>query len=161
MIIHQKDLPKLRKKHRHQKIVYCSGSFDLLNIGHILHFEFCKKQGDILVVNIGADKDIRRNKGDDRPVLSEKIRLQMINSLKSIDYCFIGKEYHDGENPFVNLESVLLNLKPDIYVVNRDSKKLIPLLKRLSDKYDFKLVISNRKHPISTTQIMRKIKNLK
>ena len=160
-IININNLAKLMKNYRHQKIVYCSGSFNLLNVGHIIHFEFCKKQGDILVVNIGPDKDIRRNKGNDRPILPQKIRLQIINSLKPIDYCFIGKEYRDGEDPFTNLESILKKLQPDIYVINNDSQKQIPLLKKFSKKYKFKLIVSNRKHPLSTTDIIEKIKALK
>jgi len=160
MIINEKDLPKIREKHKHQKIVYCSGSFDLVHIGHVLHFEFCKKQGDILVVNIGSDKDIQRNKGIGRPILNQKIRLETVSLLKPVDYCFVGQEFKDGQSPFANLESVLKSLRPDIYVINKDSKSLIPLSKTMAQKYKFKLVISNRKHPISTTEIIQKIKNL-
>lgn len=161
MIINQKDLSKVRTKHQRQRIVYCSGSFDLLHIGHILHLKFCKKQGDILVVNIGPDKDISKNKGADRPIMNQKIRLETVSILEPVDYCFVGQEFKDGEDPFSNLEKVLEKLKPDVYVVNRDSTKLAPLLKNFVKKYNFKLAVSNRKYSISTTEIIRKIKNLK
>lgn len=160
MIIKQKDLSKIRKRHKDQKIVYCSGSFDLPHIGHALYFKFCKDQGDILIVNIGPDKDIRRNKGADRPIINQKMRLATISFFKPVDYCFIGQEFKDGKNPFANLESVLKKLRPDIYVINKDSKSQIPLLKTMARKYNFKLIISSRKHPLSTTEIIQKIKNL-
>ena len=49
-VIDFKDLPRIREKHKNEKIAVCAGVFDLTHAGHILFFEDCKKYGDILVV---------------------------------------------------------------------------------------------------------------
>ena len=58
-------LPRLRKNLCGKKIVQCHGAFDLVHIGHVLHFEEAKALGDVLVVTITArdgDKaDIKRH----------------------------------------------------------------------------------------------------
>ena len=162
MIIQQKDLSRIRKKHRHQKIVYCSGAFDLPHIGHMLHLEYCKKLGDILVVNIAPDKDIKKNKDPKRPILDEKIRLKTISSIKPVDYCFLSKHSPTGKPQLYQLESILRCLKPDIYVINKDSPSIIPEIKKLCRNLDIKLVIAKRKFPqsfkdISTSKIIEVI----
>src|SRR3989338_1824789 len=70
-ILKRKNLPSIRKKHKDQKIVYCDGAFDLVHVGHVLFFEDCKQYGDILVVGLGSDALIKKNKGKDRPILNE------------------------------------------------------------------------------------------
>ena len=45
-----------------EKIVFCSGSFDLVHAGHVLFFEDCKKIGEILVVGVGGDAIIKKTK---------------------------------------------------------------------------------------------------
>src|SRR3989344_6331411 len=98
-IISQEDLSKIRKRHHRQKIVFCSGTFDLTHAGHILFLEDCKAQGDILVVGVGHDNDIRMIKGPSRPILSGWIRLYTISQLKPPDYCFIPKPTPPNGNP--------------------------------------------------------------
>ena len=42
-IIQYGDLENIRRKHENQKIVFCSGSFDLPHGGHAIFLEDCKK----------------------------------------------------------------------------------------------------------------------
>ncbi|MEQ9489835.1 MAG: PfkB family carbohydrate kinase [Alphaproteobacteria bacterium] len=67
-----------------KKIVLCHGTFDLLHIGHIRHFEAAKKHGDVLVVTITADRHVK--KGIDRPVFNQALRSEMIAALQLVDY---------------------------------------------------------------------------
>ena len=48
-----------KDKAKGKKIVLCHGTFDLLHIGHIRHFEEAKKLGDILIVTITSDKYVK------------------------------------------------------------------------------------------------------
>src|SRR5699024_11203018 len=61
-------------KQKDKKIVFTNGCFDLLNAGHISSFEQAKKMGDILIVAVNSDKSVKDNKGDLRPIISEKDR---------------------------------------------------------------------------------------
>lgn len=165
-IIKHADLEKIRKRFRDKTIVYCSGSFDLPHLGHILHLNYCKKLGDILVVNVGPDSDIKKNKGGGRPILSQKIRLKTLDFLKPVDFVFLGKAFKDGEHPFFHLAEVLKKLAPDLYVINRDSGHIIPQIRKVARQFKIKLVVAGRKFPkefrdVSTTKIVKKIKKLK
>lgn len=154
-------LPEIRTKHAGQKIIFCSGSFDLPHAGHVLFFEDCKKLGDVLVVAIGCDAIIKVNKGGKRPILNEKIRLKTIDSLKPVDYCYLDSSTDD---PLNFLKIAFENLKPDIYAVNDDG---FELKKRedASRAYGVKFCILKRWCPpdfenISTSNIIHKIRNL-
>lgn len=164
MIITINELSRLREKYKDKKIVFCSGSFDLFHVGHILFLEDCKKLGDLLVVGVGSDMSLRRNKGDKRPILNEKIRLKTIDSLKPVDYCFIDEISHKG-HPLSLLDFVFENLKPEIYVINEDAFD-IPYREEVSKRFNVKLEILKRwfpeelGKPISTTNLIEEIKKL-
>ena len=48
MIINFEDLSKIRNENINKKIVFCSGSFEITHVGHIIFFEECNKYGNIL-----------------------------------------------------------------------------------------------------------------
>lgn len=165
MIITYDDLPQIREKHPDQKIVFCSGTFDLTHAGHILFFEDCKKLGKVLVVGVGDDKTIKDYKGETRPILNQHIRLKTVDSLKPVDYCFLDN-YKEAGNKilFSPLSHIFSLLKPEKYVVNEDVVNLKEMA-RISSNFGVELVVLKRWCPeefnnISTTKIIKKIKNL-
>lgn len=86
-------------------IVQSHGVFDLIHPGVITHLNEAKKQGDVLIVTIIRDKDVR--KGPGRPIFSEELRTENVASLEQVDYvCLV-----DDDVPF---ECVKL-LKPDVF----------------------------------------------
>jgi len=160
--IHLKNLEVLRTENAHKKIVFCSGSFDLVHAGHVLFFEDCKKFGDILVVGIGGDAVIKRLKGSQRPIMNEHVRLKTVTSLKPVDYCVLDTHEHPL-HPFEFVEAVMRTLRPDVYVVNHDAFDM-PSRKKLTQDFGVKLEILKRWCPpefenISTTRLVEKIKN--
>lgn len=159
-ILHTKDLLKIRKKLAKKKLVYCSGTFDLAHLGHAMYFEYCRNLGDTLIVNVGSDADIRRNKGPDKPILNQKIRVRTVSLFRAVDYCFIGPEFKEGQHPMAWLEDILRKLHPDIYVYvkNKNAKRDLPVIKDLARKYNTELIVTNKTFPaISTTKIIEKI----
>jgi cytidyltransferase-like protein len=158
------DVPQIRRAYRGKKMVFCTGGFDLTHAGHALFFEDCKKLGDVLVVGIGPDKILTREKGKGRPILNEYIRLKMVQSLKPVDLAFIMKDMpRRGEQTLDVLYRIIKKLDPDIYVVNADASRLEERRAELK-KLGIKLVVLDRVAPqrfgkISTTKIIEKIKN--
>jgi len=150
------ELSSIREKFLDKKIVFCSGSFDLTHLGHILFFEGCKNLGDLLVVSIGGDNLVKELKGENRPVLDQSIRLKTIDSLKPVDYCFLDT-ISDASNTLYGLDLAFEKLKPDVYVINQDAFNL-DYRKNLCKKFRVKLVILERVFPLSTTDIINKIK---
>lgn len=157
-----KNLRNIRKKHKNEKIVFCSGCFDLTHAGHVLFFEDCKKRGDVLVVGVGNDYILGINKGRNRPILNQCVRLKLIDSLKPVDYCFLDESYQEN-HPLDIVEGAFKNLEPNIYIINEDASD-ISYRKRLALKYRTKMVILKRSCPpefedISTSKIIKKIKS--
>lgn len=75
-------------------VVQTHGVFDLIHPGIISHLEQSKARGDVLVVTIIRDKDVRRGPG--RPIFNEQQRLDSVLSLSIVDYACIV----DDETPF-------------------------------------------------------------
>ena len=166
VIVSYEDLPRLREKHRDKKIVCCTGVFDLTHAGHILFFEDCKKQGDILVVLVGRDSLVKSYKGEERPILNEHIRLKTIDSLKPVDYVILDRreKFKEGEE-VEGIKSILPLLKPDIYVINGDVPNIEERKKRL-EEFGVKFIVLDRSCPeefdhISTTKIIKRLQNNK
>jgi len=158
------DLSEIRERHKNERLVFCSGCFDLMHAGHLLFFEDSKKQGDVLVVMVGSDEVIRRDKGPKRPVLNEHMRVKLIDALKPVDYVFVDRIISKDAHPLFFMYHVFDALKPDIYVINDDAFD-IPYREELVAKKGGKLVILSRTAPpeygpISTTAIIKKIKSL-
>ncbi len=163
-IIRFEDLSQIRERHRKQKVVFCSGTLDLTHAGHFLFFDDCKKFGDILIVGVGPDHDIRINKGLGRPILNEKVRLFTVSRLAMVDYCFITPNMQNEKEPLEPLEKVFKALKPDIYVINEDAFD-IPSRKDRAAFHGIRLETLRRWCPpefesISTTGLIQKIKQL-
>lgn len=146
----------------HQRIIFCSGVFDLLHPGHVVFFERCKALGGTLVVSVGDDRSIRSYKGEQRPILDQEARLKMVDSLKAVDYTF-ASVVPDLKNLFSDLELVFANLRPDIYCINDDAFD-IASRQQLAEKFNMQLVVFPRAGTpeewpnISTNEIIKKIK---
>lgn len=153
------ELPNLRQRwHRHQKIVFCSGSFDLLHLGHVYFFKYARELGDLLVASVGTDAVIRRKKGSQRPITSQDVRVQMVAAVRFVDYCFLDDEPVD-EHPLATLRTNLKLLRPDIYAVNSDGFDL-EYRKDLLAGTATKLIILNVPLITSTTSLIERIKAL-
>ena len=136
-------------KQKDKKIVFTNGCFDLLHAGHISSFEQAKKMGDILIVAVNSDKSVKDNKGDLRPIISEKDRIKMLCSLEVIDYVVLM----DDKTP----ERLISIIQPDICVKGDDWKgKEIPE-KKIIDSYGGELKFIELKKNLSTTKIIERI----
>ncbi|MEK6855116.1 MAG: adenylyltransferase/cytidyltransferase family protein [Nanoarchaeota archaeon] len=152
------ELDVIRKGHSEEKIVYASGTFDIMHVGHVSFFEQCRKQGDILVVGVAEDSVIREYKGPKRPVQNERQRAKMLVSLKPVNYCFINKSHN-----FSELDIIFSHLRPDFYVISEDART-IEVQRKYAAQNRVELVILDKLMEgdlnISTTQLIEKIKDL-
>lgn len=106
----KEEIAKLSEELKKQgkKIVTTNGSFDLFHIGHIYYLEEAKKQGDVLIVGLNSDRSIKKYKSEDRPIIPEQYRAELVAALECVDYVTI----FDDTAPldFIN------NIKPDVHV---------------------------------------------
>jgi D-glycero-beta-D-manno-heptose 1-phosphate adenylyltransferase len=94
-------------------VVLTSGSFDLIHLGHVKYLELAKQQGDVLVVGVDSDAKIRRRKGEDRPMVPELERLELLAYQRPVDLIYKKDE---GETRWALIEAV----RPDVLVLTAD-----------------------------------------
>src|SRR6202171_4487587 len=104
-IVQLEDLPQIRARFRDKKIVHCHGAFDLVHIGHLIHFEEAKALGDILVVTVTADTHITKKRSVN---FTEVERARQVAALEIVDYVTVVQE--------PTALSAIEALHPDIYV---------------------------------------------
>ena len=97
-----------------KKIVFTNGCFDLLHSGHTKYLSEAKQNGDILIVGINSDESVRKLKGNDRPIVSEDDRSEIIASLAAVDYVVIFNE----STPINLIKKVM----PDVLIKGSDYK---------------------------------------
>jgi rfaE bifunctional protein nucleotidyltransferase chain/domain len=68
-----------------RRVVFTSGCYDLLHVGHVRSFEAARALGDALVVGINRDRRVRELKGPGRPVVPERQRAEVIAALACVD----------------------------------------------------------------------------
>ena len=93
-------------------IVFTNGCFDVLHRGHIEYLEFCKSQGDIVVVGLNSDKSVKTIKGPERPINNQHDRVAILAALEVVDYITV----FDEPDPL----NLIKKIKPDILVKGQD-----------------------------------------
>jgi D-glycero-beta-D-manno-heptose 1-phosphate adenylyltransferase len=80
------------ERSRGKKIVLANGCFDLFHVGHIRYLQAAKELGNILIVGINSDEQVRKLKGQHRPFMPENERAEIIDALACVDYVTIFTE---------------------------------------------------------------------
>jgi len=94
------------------RIVLANGCFDILHVGHIRYLEGAKGLGDVLVVGINSDEQVRLQKGAGRPFVPERERAEIIAAIRAVDFVTIFYE--------PTVEQLLLSVRPDIHAKGTD-----------------------------------------
>jgi len=94
-------------------VVQSHGVFDIVHPGMIQHLTNARKMGDVLVVTVIADQDVRRGPG--RPVFPEKMRAENVAALETVDYVAVVGDA-------IPFESVT-RIQPDIFAKGQAHRK--------------------------------------
>jgi D-beta-D-heptose 7-phosphate kinase/D-beta-D-heptose 1-phosphate adenosyltransferase len=98
-----------------KKIIFTNGCFDILHVGHVRYLNDAKKYGDFLIVGINSDSSVRRIKGENRPIIDEKARAEVVAGLDSVDMVIIFSE----DTPY----ELIKTLEPDVLIKGGDWKE--------------------------------------
>lgn len=78
-------LPQEHKK----KTVVVGGCFDILHIGHIQFLKEAKKCGDVLILLLESDENVRKLKGENRPIFTQMERAEVLSALSTVDFVIL------------------------------------------------------------------------
>jgi rfaE bifunctional protein nucleotidyltransferase chain/domain len=101
-----------RRRRAGAAVVFTNGVFDLLHPGHVRYLTEARRLGDLLVVGLNSDASVRRNKGPQRPIISEAERAEVLAALACVDAVVIFDEDTPAE--------IVRALQPDILVKGAD-----------------------------------------
>lgn len=132
-----------------KKIVLTSGTFDLIHIGHKRYLERAAEHGDCLVVGVDSDAKARSRKGEDRPLVPQEERLEMLASFWWVNLLAV-KEADDPKWDLIK------TVKPDVLIVISENYKNETELAELK-KYCGDVQILERQAETSTSNKIRQM----
>jgi len=74
-----------KAKSEGKKTVFTNGCFDILHQGHVRYLSEAKKLGDYLIIGLNSDRSIRNIKGNNRPLMAEGARAELLAALCFVD----------------------------------------------------------------------------
>ena len=95
-----------------QRVVFTNGVFDLLHVGHVRYLAQARTLGDALIVAINSDSAVRELKGNDRPIIDQNERAEVLAALRDVTYVTIFNA--------VSPRELIKELLPDVLVKGGD-----------------------------------------
>jgi D-glycero-beta-D-manno-heptose 1-phosphate adenylyltransferase len=130
------------------KIVLTSGTFDLFHIGHSRYLEAAKEHGDILIVGVDSDAKTRARKGPNRPIVSEKERMEILCHTRHVDLVFL-------KQPEEEAGKLILTVCPDVLIRSETSSQSGEC--EMYEDVCGKIVVLKPQATTSTTARLRKL----
>lgn len=91
-------------------VVQCHGCFDIVHPGHVRHLRHAKGLGEILLVSITGDVEMKKGVG--RPLIPEELRAENLAALDCVDWVYVEQRPTAAE--------MLAEVKPDVYVKGKE-----------------------------------------
>jgi rfaE bifunctional protein nucleotidyltransferase chain/domain len=99
-----------RAKSEGRRVVQCHGCFDIVHPGHIRHLRQARSLGDLLLVTITGDAQMKKGVG--RPLIPEELRADNLAALDCVDWVYVEQRPTAAE--------LLDEVRPDVYVKGRE-----------------------------------------
>jgi len=135
-----------------KKIILTSGCFDIMHAGHIESLKNAKGLGDILMVCLSSDEQIKYLKGKTRPINTFNDRIKLFKTISYVDYIIpYNEEFLETEG---TLGNIIKCIDPEYWVKGADYT-----LEQIREKHPYirniKLIglVENK----STTSIIQKL----
>lgn len=152
VIYSKNQLTDLINKINNKNIGLTCGCFDILHQGHIETLKSCKNNCDLLFVCLSSDEQIKRLKGEMRPINNLNDRTYMLMNYSFIDYIVLYDEINDELE--IELDNIINIINPYYWFKGSDYKKEEIIKKHPSIKNIKLFDFVNGK---STTNIIKKI----
>lgn len=95
-----------------ERVTLANGNFDLLHVGHVRYLQGAKALGGKLVVAINSDDSVRALKGEDRPIMPDYERAEIVAALANVDAVVIFPE--------LDVRAIIREIHPDVQAKGTD-----------------------------------------
>ena len=124
-IVNLRELATLLPRRSKGRIVLVGGCFDILHIGHVRFLSEARGMGDYLMLLLESDENVKKLKGKNRPVFTQKQRAEVLSSLRTVDLIML-LPIMKNDNDYLNL---ITKINPDVIAVTEsdplvDKKRL-------------------------------------
>ncbi len=133
-----------------RRVIFTSGCFDILHVGHLRSLEESAALGDLLVIGLNRDKRVRELKGAGRPVLPERQRAELLAGLACVDYVVLF-----GEDTPVEL---IRALEPDVVCKGGEYRGTRPAEQALIESLGGEFVLLRQTPGVRTSRLLRRTK---
>ena len=131
------------------RIVLANGCFDLFHVGHIRYLAGARALGDILIVGINSDAQVRKLKGENRPFMPERERAEIVSAFKFVDLVTIFDEPTVAE--------LIRAVRPDFHAKGTDYTPDSVPEREIVKEYGGKTAIVGDPKDHSSTDLIRKV----
>ena len=138
----------LSKISNNTPIIFANGCFDLLHKGHKFLIKQLEKMNGFVIIGLNSDKSVKLNKGQDRPIESQSIRMKKILKLGNINRVIT----FDEKTPI----RLIKNIIPDIIVKGEEYKNLLVVGSSYIKKFGGEIRFIKKYRNYSTTNILNK-----
>ncbi len=128
---------------------FTSGAFDILHAGHVDYLEKAGESCDFLIAGLNSDESVRLYKGENRPVIPQDERAEIVAALEAVDFVFIFNERRNKTN--------IEELKPDLYIKAGDYSDEKLTSKEIVEKHGGKALLIPVTRKTSTSDIVSRI----
>ena len=131
------------------RVVLANGCFDVIHVGHVRYLQGAKELGDVLIVGINSDKQVALLKGPGRPIMGERERAEIVDSIEAVDFVTIFDE--------PTVESLLLLIRPDVHAKGTDYTEESVPEREVVLSYGGRVAIVGDPKTHSTSQLLGRI----
>ena len=131
-------------------VVLVGGCFDLLHFGHISFLKKAKSFGNRLIVALESDENVRRMKGDSRPIHSQIQRKEMLETLSCVDEV-ITLPPMKGDRDYYEL---VRKIKPSVIAITEGDSHIVKKTEQAKE-IGARLVAIPKIHTPSTSQLAK------
>ncbi len=140
------------RRTRGETVVFTNGCYDILHAGHVRFLEQCRELGHVVVVGLNSDASVRaQGKGDDRPIVPQNQRAEVIAALQSVDYVVLFDEPTPGR--------IVERISPDVLVKGEDWADRGVVGREHVEARGGRVVLLPLVEGLSTSAILERIRN--
>lgn len=107
-------------KEQGKTVVLVGGCFDLLHLGHIRFLQKAHQVGDYLFVALESNLNVKRRKGNGRPINLQKDRAEILAALEVVNFVVLLPDLQGFED-YLNL---VKTIRPDVIAVTQNDYHL-------------------------------------